>query len=202
MFLWPWWITGAVEAAWLAILTRGLHLDGLADTIDGLASNGDVDRVLEIMRDSRTGAIGVVAIVLLLLIKSVCLGTISHQRLFAVLILTPCLSRFSINLLGLLAPYARPGPGLGKAFSKGLDWTFWIALPTTVLASFLLLGWQGIFALGITVFLSILAAIYFRLRIGGITGDVLGAHVEIVETVLLLSFCAISHVLPLSVAPW
>ncbi len=188
-------IIGILDTAWLAILTRALHLDGLADTIDGLASNAPKDRVLEIMRDSRTGAIGVVAIVLLLLIKAATFGFLSRKDLIEVFILVPCLSRFGINMLAFLCPYARDGYGLGRAFTdKHAKWTMIISFPTAFFAAFFLMKIKGIIALLEVIFFSTVISIYFNKRLGGITGDVLGAHTEIIEAILLLSFCAMTHI--------
>lgn len=188
-------IIGVLDTTWLAILTRALHLDGLADTIDGLASNAPRDRVLEIMRDSRTGAIGVVGIVLLLFIKASSFAFLSKINIINVFILVPCLSRFGINMLSFLCPYAREGYGLGRAFTdKRAKWTMIISFPTALLAAFFLMKWKGVMALLEVIFLSAIISIYFNKRLGGITGDVLGAHTEILEAILLLSFCAMYHI--------
>ncbi len=184
-------IIGILDTAWLAILTRGLHLDGLADTIDGLASNAPRERVLEIMRDSRTGAIGVVAIVLILSIKASALSVLSQKDSIKILILVPCLSRFGINMLSFLCPYARDSYGLGRAFTgKRAKWTMVMSLPTSIFAAFFLMKLKGILALLEVILLSAISSIYFNKRLGGITGDVLGAHTEVMEALLFLSFCA------------
>nr|WP_246325288.1 adenosylcobinamide-GDP ribazoletransferase [Dissulfurirhabdus thermomarina] len=192
--LWPSPVVGAMEAAWLALLTRGLHMDGLADTADGLASGFDAARSLEVMRDSRSGALGVLAVVLVLLLKATGLAALSAGgAATGFFCLVPCLARWGINVLGALSPYARPGEGLGRAFTgAGAARALPAAGLTALGAAYLLGGAAGLAAFaGVTV-LSAAAAAWFRHRLGGVTGDVLGAHAEVTEVVLVLLFCRLS----------
>ncbi len=185
-------VLGIIETGWLAFLTRGLHLDGLADTIDGLGGGIEPERSLEIMRDSRIGAFGVVALVLVLLLKSVSLSVVSQRGLWQVMVLVPCFSRLSLVVLGTCSRYARPSGGLGKAFTgRQIRWTLFVAAPTALSAGWALMGGIGLLGAVVSGCIGLLSALYFRRRLGGVTGDVLGAQVEVTEVLMLL--LAITH---------
>ena len=103
------------------LLTRGLHLDGLADTVDGMGGGQTVEARLAIMKDSRLGAFGGVSLVLVLLLKfAFLLALFSDQGMLRALILFPVISRWGQVLLATTAPYARPGGGLGQAITEGI----------------------------------------------------------------------------------
>ena len=172
-------LSGAILVAALAWLTRGLHLDGLGDTFDGLGAGGDRDRILRIMDDSHTGAFGVIAIVLLLLLKVHALESIETGR-WRALLAAPVLGRWVMVLLAYRAEPAKTG--LAAAFIGQLTGRH-VAIATTiaVVAVVSVLGIAGIM-------LSIAAAIfafggrrYLHHRIGGVTGDTCGAVGELTE---------------------
>ncbi len=187
--LWPPAAIGLLAVIWLAFLTRGLHLDGLADTADAIGSNAPRERALEIMKDSRTGAYGAVALVLVLLAKSRGFELLAEIEAWEAFILVPCLSRWGLCVLAVSSQYARADGGLGKAFVGAQNqWTLGISGPTALCAAWVLAGpviaaWA---VLGVGL-LSLLCSAYFRRRLGGVTGDVLGAHVEVLEAVLVLA---------------
>jgi adenosylcobinamide-GDP ribazoletransferase len=168
------------------VLTRGLHLDGLADTVDGLGGGDTPEARLAIMKDSRLGAFGAVSLVLVLLLKFSFLLALLDRGLARDLVLFPIISRWGIVVLASLAPYARPGGGLGQAMTEGATSRL---LAGATLSAFVL----SILAAGFTGPLSlVLAALvvwglsrYFRRRLGGVTGDVYGAVNEILETLVL-----------------
>ena len=171
-------------AAWVA-LTGGLHLDGLADCCDGLLAVATPARRLEIMKDPRLGAFGVIGLVLVLMIKASLLGGLSPSS-SAGLFLAAGLGRWCILPAGLL-PAANP-QGMGADFARGLERRIlWIAaiLPLGVA---LALGPKGVVALlaGLLAAAGILALA--KARIGGMTGDVFGCVVEVVEITVLLVF--------------
>ncbi|NMB35946.1 MAG: adenosylcobinamide-GDP ribazoletransferase, partial [Firmicutes bacterium] len=115
----------SLSAALLLILwvflTGALHLDGLADTFDGLAGGRTKEDRLRIMQDSSTGSFGLVAVVLLLLLKFVCLQTLKGEHLTAALFYSPLLSRWSMVVLMYSTPYARKKESLGKPFVEQMN---------------------------------------------------------------------------------
>ena len=115
-FVVPQMVVAAMVVTLLAIMTRGLHLDGLADTADGFWSVSDRQRTLEIMKDSYTGAMGVIAIACILLLKFACLSAMDPDVLWQGVILMVLTSRCMMVLPISLLPYARKEGGLGKLF--------------------------------------------------------------------------------------
>ncbi len=184
----PYDVLGVLETAWLAFLTRGLHLDGLADTADGLGGGNARERVLLIMKDSHVGAFGVTALMLVLLLKSACFSGLSRTGSWQVIVLAPCFSRFSLAVLAPLSRYARPEGGLGQAFTgKKTRWTLALSAPTALCAGWALMGITGIVGALLAGFFGIAAAVFYHYRLGGVTGDLLGAQVELSETLILLA---------------
>ena len=185
--LWSPHITGALDTLWLAMLTRGLHLDGLADTADGIGSGQPPEKALSIMKDSTNGAFGVTALALALILKTVCFGELSGKGLLNWMIAVPCMSRCGLVTLATLSRYARPSGGLGAAFTgPATRGPAVIAAMTAATAGWFIAGLYGIIATALTLIFSAAAAGWFRKRLGGVTGDCLGAHLEITETLLLL----------------
>lgn len=171
----------------LIALTGGLHMDGLADTCDGLFSRRPKERILEIMRDSRVGSFGVIGIVMDLLARFALLGALGRAK-WPALILIPVLSRWVMVLVAWLHPYARAEGGLGKAFTE------YIGARETVLASVMamllapaLLGWTGLILAGVAVLLALGAGRWIAGKIGGMTGDTFGAINELAELGSLLA---------------
>jgi adenosylcobinamide-GDP ribazoletransferase len=181
-----------VVAVW-KILTGGLHLDGLADAIDGIAGR-DAERRIAIMRDSRLGAFGAIAIGLCLLISVGALDAVPAPRRPAVLLLAPAIGRLAPVLIGPLFPAATPGQGSGADFLEGLSpW----ATPVQVcglwiLAAALLGSWSGLL-LSLALAPVLLWAVFLASRVGGLTGDALGASVEIGEMTTLTAAVALLH---------
>jgi len=166
------------------IITRGLHLDGLADTADGLGGGRNPEEVLRIMKDSRLGAFGATALVLALLLKfALFQAWAGPGRIF---LLYPVLSRWGLVFLAYLSPYARPEGGLGQAMTEGVrPTTLAGATVSAALLSFLAYGVSGLLLLTGAGFTVLLLALYFQKRLGGITGDVLGAANETLEVLVL-----------------
>lgn len=178
-------VTGAlVLLAWVA-LTGGLHLDGLADCADGLLYPGAPEKRLEIMKDPRLGAFGGMGLGLALLLKFAALASFPPAALPA-LPLTASLARWCILPAGLI-PSARPG-GMAADFAAGLrkDSLFWGGLLPLGLT--LLLGWRGWLAAALGLLTTLGVLTLAKNRLGGVTGDVFGLLVEVVEIVGLLTF--------------
>ena len=187
-------LLGAVllVAAW-KILTGGLHLDGLADAVDGLAGHS-VARRLAIMRDSRLGVFGAVAIGLALFIEVSAVDAMSAPRHPAVLLLAPAVGRLAPVLIGPLFPAATPGEGAGADFLAGLSpWATPLHLAALwALSAFLLGAWGGLL-LSISLASALLWAVFMVSRMGGLTGDVLGGSVEIGELATLSAAASLIH---------
>lgn len=171
----------------LTLLTGGLHLDGLADTIDGLASGGSRERILEVMRDSRIGAFGVISLILLIGAKYLALDQISNPSITHSLILMAVMGRNSMVLVCYLSPYARFGEGLGKPFAENLRGREMIlSLASAFGIPLLLVGIKGILVFfGVGLF-SLAYRFFFIKKLGGVTGDILGAANEMVELLCLI----------------
>ena len=168
-----------VVLAW-AMLTGGLHLDGLADCCDGLFMVGTRERRLQILRDPRLGAFGAIGLVLFLTLKVAAVAAVRHPW---PLLLAPVLGRLAILHVAVRRP-ARPS-GLAKEFQSGLRPR--ILLTATLTAALV----SGVFAsLGLLSFLlAALAAVcigrYAERQVGGVTGDVLGMACEVAELLVL-----------------
>jgi adenosylcobinamide-GDP ribazoletransferase len=172
---------GLVVALWAA-LTGGLHLDGLADSADGLLASAPPERRLEILRDPRRGSFAMVALSLTLILKTAALAEVPQPA--APLLLGPALARWLLLILAR-RPRARR-EGMAVELAAGLTGpTILIAAPAPVLAAIAggARGLLGLLASGGVVWAIGAAA---RKRLGGITGDVLGLSVEAVELAVLL----------------
>lgn len=191
----PWPAAVAVVVA-LAIATGGLHLDGLSDTADGLGGGrGDRDRILAIMRDSRVGSFGVVALVIAVLGKTAGLATLlgsglSAGGVFWGLVLMATAGRWAGVLQIRAFGYAR-SEGLGRRFRQESGMRE-LGVATLIVAVTLAVGgqggWAGLFAAG-AVALGLGA--YVNARLGGLTGDVYGAGIEAAEVLFLWCYVAL-----------
>src|SRR5690242_3375373 len=157
-----------------ALLTGALHLDGLADTADALGSR---ERALEIMRDPRIGSFGAIALVLDLLAKSGALAALlEHGRLVLVALVAGALSRAVAAPLALALPYARAERGLLGRLAPAP-----VAASTalTVALAVVLLGARGAIMAAAAAGPALLVGASCRRRLGGYTGDTLGAAIEL-----------------------
>jgi len=165
------------------LLTGGLHLDGLADCADAWVGGlSGKQRSLEIMKDPASGPIAVVVLVLLLLLKWTVISEILERDDYIILILTPMLGRLAILLLMLSTNYIREG-GMAEKMIKNLP-----QLPAYILSGFCLLlagYYLGLFVICLMFLLLFVIAYQAKKRLGGVTGDVYGATVEIVEVGVL-----------------
>ena len=171
----------------LALLTRGLHLDGFADTIDGFAAGGPKEKILEVMRDSRIGAFGVVGLILLIGAKYLALDEITGLSIPRSLILMTVMGRNSMVWVCYRSPYARSGGGLAKPFAENLTAREMILSSASALGIGLLLwGLEGALVfLGIGLF-SFTFRLFFLKKLKGVTGDILGAANELAELICLV----------------
>ena len=175
----------------LTILTGGLHLDGLADTFDALASRKDREGLLEIMRDPRIGTIGALSLISVILLKVVILSTLNLAEKNLALILMCTLSRWSLILPIYSFPYAR-SEGKAKDFFAQFNFTAFIISAVGVLIfTILVLNWKGLFVFTAMLLFTFIFNKFMNKKIGGITGDILGATLEINEVIILLCMAAI-----------
>lgn len=172
----------------LAALTRGLHLDGLADSADALLGSWERQRALEIMRDSRVGTFGVLAVVSVLLLKVHLLGEGGVEG--RELLLLPVLGRTGVLLPMGLLPYLRE-EGKGRAFFPCGRGTLLFGLGSGLGLAVAIGGVRGLVAWLAVVAHGFLFSQYLRGRLGGVTGDLLGASVETSEVVGLLALALV-----------
>jgi adenosylcobinamide-GDP ribazoletransferase len=172
------------------LLTRGLHLDGLMDSCDGLFGGWTPERRLEIMRDSRVGSFGVLAAGLDLLLRVGALVAMPAGARLLVLIAAPTVARWALVVATWAYPYARPA-GLGAAYKEhvGLG-VLGAATVITIFVATAMLGPFGLPALAGAVALTALVGAFVLARIPGQTGDTYGATNEVVEVGLLIAACA------------
>jgi len=168
-------------------ITNGFHEDGLADTFDGFGGGWTKDRAMEIMRDSRIGTYGTLALIFIVLGKLSFLSALPQGQIWRWLIVAHTAARWTILPLCAWLPYAR-AEGQGKLVAKQVGVLEIITGTVTLLLVFLLLPWQGaLAALMVTTLLTLLSGLYFRARLHGITGDCLGATNQLTEVVLYLT---------------
>lgn len=160
-----------------------LHLDGLADTADGFLSSRSRERILEIMKDSHTGSMGVVAIASVLLVKFAALASLPTSLLCPAVLLMPLAGRTAIVVEMALLPYARSS-GLGIVFYRRRPrWAALWAVALWALVAYGVLGLRGLTVWGTSMAAALGLCVYAYRKIGGATGDTLGAMCELIEVV-------------------
>lgn len=166
----------------LVILSRGLHLDGLADSADGLFGGLDRERRLSIMKDSRIGTFGTLALISVVLFKLRALDLLSGSDRSVALLLGPMLSRWAYVVMAYRALPAR-ADGLGAVLVRNVFVReLAIASGTSLLVSILIGGVGGLLALLLAGAFTLGMTRFCTARLGGVTGDSFGAVGEIVET--------------------
>lgn len=180
-------LAAAMYVALLALLSGGLHLDGLADTADAWVGGlGDRERTLAIMKEPNSGPAGVTAIGAVLLLKFGAVATLFGGGGWVGLLIAPTLARTAVPLLLLSTRYIRPA-GLGQALSDHMPRRETRGAAIAALAVPLLLGWPGLVA-SLTCLLSVILSRKLCVdRIGGVTGDTLGAAIELTEVMVLVA---------------
>jgi adenosylcobinamide-GDP ribazoletransferase len=181
------------------LITRALHIDGLADTLDGLMGGRDPSSRLAIMKDSRLGTAGALGIFFVLFMKYLCLNNLFETDRIVALLVAPALARWSQTLMVSNAEYGREH-GMGKAFvghlrSSSLAATSAVAIALSAfvvvrmdIRSFILFF---ILICGVPLF-TYLGKRYLVRKLGGVTGDAIGAMSELNEVLVLLLFVILS----------
>jgi adenosylcobinamide-GDP ribazoletransferase len=179
-------VTDLILITILTVVTGALHLDGLSDVCDGLAARGSRERFLEIMKDSRVGAVGAVALVLGLGLKYQALLAVPLQYKRGVLLFFPMAARFAQVQMTVGSKRARAN-GLGSAFVGGAGLLqLAVAFVLTVSSGYLLLGLNAAACLLFLVLLTWGIRSWSHRKLGGITGDVIGCASELNEIFCLL----------------
>jgi len=176
----------------LAAITGALHLDGVADSADGLFGGYTRERRLEILRDVHTGTFGTVALISVLALKWAGFAALPREIRVEAILLAPCLARFAILPQMAVFPYART-EGVASGYRE-------LALPamltggaTALIASVILLGLGGLYAVVFATLCSLAIGAVATKMLGGVTGDIFGATVEISEALLLLFLAALAN---------
>lgn len=175
----------------LAISNGGLHLDGFSDTVDGIAGGRTPEDRLRIMKDSSIGATGAAFLVFLILVKYLCINETPGAFKGAAVFFFPVAGRWAMVALARLLPYARPEGGLGQSFAANKTGTLAISTVIAGALAFAVLGLKGLAALPIIGAWVWASSLFFRKKLGGVTGDVFGFTCETSEAfflILLLAF--------------
>ncbi len=182
---------GGLAVATAALLTGALHLDALADTADALGGMSR-ERALEIMRDHRVGSFGAVALVCDLIVRASVTGGLAAAGVaVAALAAAGACSRGLAPLLAAALPYARAGE---PDHPLTADWPLQLVATATALGlaiPVLLLGRDGLAAAGVAALVALILGLFYRRWLGGVTGDCLGAAIELAETLALASLLAL-----------
>jgi len=181
----------AFAAVLWAFLTRGLHLDGLADTFDGIGGGYCRESRLAIMKDSRLGTFGGIAVASALVLKISLLAGTGRTAALQALFLAPVLGRWAILFALRFFPSARPG-GMGDLFRKGCtSGCLFTGTAATVLLAAAAGGVPGILLLPLVPLSALLFSWWLASLLGGLTGDSYGAVCELSEILSLCLFAAL-----------
>ncbi len=171
-----------ITVAWV-LITGGFHLDGVADVFDALGSLKSREKAFQVMKDSRVGAIGVIALILLLISKFILIKHIIFLNPIY-LFLPPVAGRFAINFLSWMLDYAKE-EGLGKSiveYTDNITMIFSVAFTGFV---FIFINIKLIFLFIDLIIFLYFSTLFFKKKFGGVTGDILGCMVELSELFIL-----------------
>ena len=180
----PMLVAAVLLLLWV-LISGGLHLDGLADSADAWAGGyGDKQRSLDIMKDPAAGPFAVVVLVLLLLLKFSALSVLVENKQFYLLMMAPVFGRLSVVVLFLTTTYVREN-GLGDAMAKYLNRRHsYVVMALTTVCCLWLFSITTTMLVIASAFISLYALRYLMMqRLGGMTGDTIGASLEITETI-------------------
>ena len=176
------------------VLSGGLHTDGLSDFFDGFFQGKNRDDILRVMKDSHIGVWGALSIIFFVLIKWELLMILPFKGKIFLLAMT--LSRWSHVFLSYLQPYARSEGGLGESVAKKIGAREIIGMSILTLLVAVLLSWNGL-CVSLGIFLFVLWMGHFcQKKIGGITGDTIGATGEMSEIISYILFLLITKLSP------
>lgn len=171
----------------MIILTGGLHLDGVSDMVDGFFSSRDREKMLEIMDDSRIGAFGVISLIMLLLLKYIVLTSISPEHMLLALVFSMGNARFMALVQIAYRKMIKPG-GMGDMIHSSDNQKYIVIGLLSYTAISFLLDIRLVFPLlGSLLMAEAISRLAYK-KIGGFTGDLYGATVELCEVVSLILF--------------
>lgn len=193
-------VVNVLLVVWLVVISGALHLDGLADTCDGIGGQKPADARLQVMRDSRVGGFGVVGVSLLLLVKYVTLNSLPEPVLMASLIFMPVISRWTMVYAVFAYPYARTA-GLGSVFKQAASrYNFALATVIALAVVIAIMTFTSVFTylaglviIGGAWVIIMLVAVYLRRKFAGLTGDTYGTINEIAEVAVLVLASLLVH---------
>jgi len=174
------------------MITGGLHLDGLADTFDGIFSNRPKEKILEIMKDSRIGTNGTIALVLAITGKIFFLLAFERHGIIGLLFIMPAVSRMNIAWAAGISSCAREGGMAAGIIEHTGVREMIIATALTVIISFFY-NIKALFAVAAAIIFTVLFVKYVEKKIGGITGDIIGAVIELSEIVVIVAFLIVKY---------
>jgi adenosylcobinamide-GDP ribazoletransferase len=184
--------TSVMTVIAMTAISGGLHMDGLADTADGFFSARPRERVLEIMRDSRIGVMGVLGVVFVIVLKVSVLISIFPPYRSGIIVLMPLAGRCSFVVIMTGLPYVRREGGLATAFGVGRSWFNVLWTSAFLLAAGWVTGhWVGLTAGFSALLMAALFSVYCFRKIGGYTGDTLGAGCELTEIIPAIAALAL-----------
>jgi len=185
LYFWPVHVVAILDVVLLVLLTGALHIDGLGDTADGLYGRRPREQALKVMKDSRIGAMGLVAVVCVLAVKWAGLASLGPHRSLLIVIV-PAFARSAMIFGIYFLKYGRPDGGTGRPFFENpLDKKafIFVAIPA------ILCVFAGLRGIGLMLFFILITGamvIFYQKRMGCITGDMLGAMVEFTEAGLFI----------------
>jgi len=188
LLIFPPFLTAVLIIISYIILTGGLHLDGLGDTFDGVFSNRPKEKILEIMRDSCHGTNALLAVTSIIILYIALIYSIINQGTeIKALLLMPVGGRIASLIGAGISEYARSGEGMGKPFTDYCGKREIISgLPLYAVISFIIAGFNGLLMIIFSSLSAFFLVKYFERKIGGTTGDILGAVCELNQALFLI----------------
>lgn len=189
----PWMLVGALAIGGAALVTRGMHVDGFADCVDGLGSYGPPERAREIMRQGTVGPFGAAAVALVVVIDAAALGDLADRGRWLAIGVAIGAARVAA-VIGCRRGWSAANPdgfgALTAGTQGGAAQAFW-EIVAAVAAIWAVPGvpWQGPLAVVAALLVAALAMRHCVRRFGGVSGDVLGFGIELATAVALVGLC-------------
>jgi adenosylcobinamide-GDP ribazoletransferase len=183
-------LAASIVLIYLVLITGGLHEDGLADTADGFGGGWKKERILTILRDSRIGSYGAIALVLSLLARCLLLSSLPMEHFAGYVISAHVLCRWTSLPLSYFLPPAREQEGQGARIARMTSlYSLVFGSVVSVAVVILILHWSAIAPLLVTLLAVTLSGWFYRRKIGGVTGDCFGATNQLAEVAVY--FCGV-----------
>ena len=173
----------------IALLSGGIHLDAIADTADALGAGRNRARALEILGDSRIGSFGAIALFFILALKVLALASLAGGARYAALMLAPTLARWSMVAVTFRLDYLRAS-GAGSALGLDRERNLEIASAIALIALAPFFSHRALGAYLAAIIAVIVLRRFYARWLGGVTGDLIGACGEVVETLVLIIFAS------------